>query len=316
MSKQAFEKKLEALQDLGVEDLRKALADKNNFYVGKVARRAASLNATALIEPMLQAFNRFLEGGAEADPQCWAKFDLLESLYELGHRNPSVYRRAFRCIQLENVWGGKEDSATRVRAQAALALIDCELDPIQLLRTLLHGLSDPAKNVRIETIRALTRLGRWEGELLIRQKALSGDPQPEVLGNAFSAVLELEQQGSVQFVIDFLDSDDEATQLEAAASLAQSRHESAFQAISKLWGKILTQDMRRTIVISLGASPLEEARDFLLTILKDGQTEEAIWAVTALATSRHRDDLRQTIQAIIDQRRDRQLAQAFREEFN
>jgi HEAT repeat protein len=316
MSKQAFEKKLEALQSFDSKELRKALADRNNFYVGKAARRAAVLNATELIDPLLEAFDRFFEGGAETDPNCWAKVDLIEALYALGHRDPAVYRKAFRCIQLENVWNGKVDSATLVRAQAALALIDCELDPIQLLRTLLPGLSDKAKNVRIETIRAITRLGRWEGELLIRQKALTGDREPEVLGNAFSAILELDQQGSVQFVIDFLDNEDEAAQLEAAASLAQSRHQEAFQSIFKLWDRILTQDFRRTIVISLGASPLDEARDFLLTILKEGQTDEAIWAATALATSRHREDLRQAVSAVIDQRRDRQLAQAFREEFN
>ena len=315
MSNKAFEKKLEALQGLDAKDLRKALADRNNFYVGKAARRAAQLNAIELIDPLLEAFHRFLDGGAEADPQCWAKVDLLEALYDLGHRDPAVYLKALRCIQLENVWGGKEDSATRVRAQATLALIDCELDPIQLLRAILPGLCDKAKIVRIETIRALARLGRWEGELLLRQKVLTGDREPEVLGTAFSAILELDQQGAVPFVIDFLRSDDEATQLEAAASLAQSRHHEAFAAIAKLWRNILTNDLRRTIIISLGASPLDEAKDFLLTILLEGQTAEAIWAVTALATSRHREDLREPISAIIDQRHDRQLTQAFREEF-
>ncbi len=316
MSKQAFEKKLEALADLGPSELRKALTDKNNYYAGKAAKRAADLNATNLIDDLLEAFDRFLEGGAEADPKCWAKAPIIEALFELGHREPAVYLKAFRCIQLENVWGGKEDSATQVRSLASLALIESNLDPIQLLRTLLHGLTDNSKQVRIETIRALTNLGRWEADLLIRQKALNCDGEPEVIGTAFSAILELDQSGAVAFVIDFLGSDDEVTQLEAAAALAQSRHQEAFLAVMKLWPRNLTRDMRRTITISLGASPLDEAKDALLKILKEDDDEPATWAITALASSRHREDLRQQITEIIDCRSSRHLAQAFREEFS
>lgn len=316
MSKQAFEKKLEALDQLSAKELRKALADKNNFYVGKVARRAAALEATELTDALIAAFERLLEGGAEADPKCWGKTGLLTALYDLGHRDPAIYQRAFRCVQWENVWGGKEDSATELRAQAALALVDCDLDPIQLLRALLPGLSDKASSVRIETIRALARLGRWEAELLIRQKALTGDAHPEVLGEAYSAILDLDQQGAVAFVVEMLDRDDEPTQLEAAASLAQSRHQEAFDAIVGFWDRILTEEMRRTIVIALGGSPLEAAREFLLNLLKQDEIETAIWAVTALGASRHREGLRAMIAEIVDQRRDRRLAQAFREEFD
>lgn len=316
MGKQAFEQKLEALQSFGAKELRKALADKNNFYVGKAAKRAAALNATDLIDPLVEAFHRFLEGGAEADPKCWAKADILVALYDLGYREPALYQSAFRCIQLESVWGGKEDSATLVRSQAVLALVESNLDPIQLLRTLLPGLGDKAKSVRIETIRALTRLGRWEGELLIRQKLLLGDADPEVLGNGFSAILELDQQGAVPFVIEFLGSEDEATQLEAAASLAQSRHQQAFDAVAALWPSILTRDLRRTIIIGLGASPLDDARDLLLNILRNDQQENATCAVTALASGRHRDTLKADIEQIVSSRKDRQLAQAFREEFS
>lgn len=316
MSKQAFEKKLEALADLGTAELRKALTDKNNYYAGKAAKRAASLNATNLINDLLEAFDRFLEGGAEADPKCWAKAPIIEALFELGHREPAIYLKAFRCIQLENVWGGKEDTATQVRSLAAMALIESNLDPIQLLRTLLHGLADTSKQVRLGAINALANLGRWEAELLIRQKALTGDGEPEVIGTALSAILELDQSGAIRFVSDFLKSDDEATQLEAAAALAQSRHQQGFEAVMKLWPGILTRDMRRTITISLGASPLDEARDALLKILQEEDEEPATWAITALAGSRHREDLRNQISQIIDSKNSRQLAQAFREEFS
>jgi hypothetical protein len=84
----------------------------------------------------------------------------------------------------------------------------------------------------------------------------------------------------------------------------------------KLWPRILTRDMRRTITISLGASPLDQAKDALLKILKEDDEEPATWSITALASSRHREDLRQQITEIIDSRSSRYLAQAFREEFS
>lgn len=315
MAKQAFEKKLEALQALGASDLRKALTDQNNFYVGKAARRAASIHATELIEPLVEAFHRF-RSAPDTDPQCWAKLGILLALHDLGHRDPGVYMSASRCVQLENVRGGKEDSAPQLRAQALLALLESTLDPVQLLRTILPGLTDPAKIVRLESIRALGQLGRWEGELLIRQKALAGDAIPEVLGTAYSAILDLDQQGAVEFVAGFLDSEDENAQLEAAASLAQSHHEEAFEVIMKLWRKVLTLEMTRTILISLGTSSLDEARDLLVDIIRRGSIEEAIYAVTALATGRHREEMRDTVSALVAERQDRQLSQAFREEFN
>lgn len=316
MSKHAFEKKLEALSSLGVEALPKALADKNNFYVGKAARRAAQLNAAGLIPNLLDAFDRFFQGGAEADPKCWAKVGIMEALYQLSYQQPALYLKAFNCVQMESTWGGKEDTAAPVRATAALALIDTNLDPIQLLRALLKGLHDTDKQVRIETIRALARLGRWEGELLMRQKALTGDAEPEVLGTIYSAILEMDQTGSIGFVKQFLDSDDEAAQLEAAASLAQSRHFEAFEVAKALWPRVLTRDMRRTVAISMGASPLDAARDFLLNLLRSETGEIAIWALTALASSRHREDLREEITSLVSNRSDRQLAQVFREEYS
>ena len=200
MSKHALEKKLEALSVLGVEVLPKALADKNNFYVGKAAKRAAQLNATSLIPNLLAPFDRFFEGGAEVGPKCWAKLGIMDALFQFNCQEPASYLRAFDCVQMEPVWGGKEDTATPVRAMAALALIDTNLDPTQLLRALVKGLHDADKQVPIETVRALVRLGRWEGELLMRQKVLTGDASPEVLGVLYSAILELDQSGSIGFV--------------------------------------------------------------------------------------------------------------------
>lgn len=288
MSKHAFDAKVEALATLDAAGLKKALGDKNNFYVGKAAKRAAAAGHHELIDAMLAAWQRFYRGGAETDAKCWAKTELILALHTLGYLEPELYLEALTCRQLEAVWGGREDTAGAVRATAALAIIDCQIDRIRLLRALVHPLNDADHTVRIEAIRALVRLGTWEGELLLRQRAISGDNEPEVLGALYSAILELDQADCCAFVARFLDSDDEQTQAEAAAALAQSRHTAAIESVDRFWGRILPRDLRRAVLVSLGVSPLSEARELLLKIESESDAETARWAKEALA-ARHRD---------------------------
>jgi len=65
----------------------------------------------------------------------------------------------------------------------------------------------------------------------------------------------------------------------------------------------------------MGASPLDEARAFLLELLRKEADETAVWALTALASSRHRMELRDEIATLVSDRSDRQLSQVFREEY-
>ena len=68
MSKQAFEKKIEALEALRSAadsaavpvELRKALRDRNNYLVSKAAELVADLKQDDLIPELIAAFDRFM----------------------------------------------------------------------------------------------------------------------------------------------------------------------------------------------------------------------------------------------------------------
>jgi hypothetical protein len=79
-AKRKFEEQLAALDALrplppeaAVEPLRKALANRNNFVVGKAADLIRTLNLSQLTPDLLTAFDRFYEDPVKTDPQCWAK---------------------------------------------------------------------------------------------------------------------------------------------------------------------------------------------------------------------------------------------------
>jgi hypothetical protein len=116
---------------------------------------AAALSLPELIPDLLAAFDRFLVDPVKSDSQCWAKTAMAKALNDLGHREAEVYSRGLVHVQLEAMWGGHADSAATLRGTCALALADCQLDDLTVLRHLTGGLADPEKTVRVDTAIAI-----------------------------------------------------------------------------------------------------------------------------------------------------------------
>lgn len=324
MSKQAFDKKLEALEALrshpdpatAIDQLRKALRDRGNFLVSKATAIAAGLSLSDLIPDLLAAFDRFLLDPVKSDPQCWAKNAIAKALKDLGHRDASVYLRGISHIQLEPTWGGTSDSAATLRGTCALALVDCHLGDLEILTHLSDRLADAQKPVRIDAARAISHLGRAEGALLLRLKLLLGDSEPEVMGECFAAMQSLLPQDSVPFIGRFLKSADEDLRLEAAAALAQSREPKAIEILKNFWQGMISAELRGAFVPLLGGSPLPEAAEFLLSIIADESDKLAASALDALATSRFRAEMRDRTAATIKGKQNPQLTQLFEQKFD
>jgi hypothetical protein len=323
MSKQAFDKKLEAIDALRAEpdspakldQLRKALKDRNNYVVSKAAALTASLTLPDLIPDLLTAFDRFLIDPTKSDPQCWAKNAIAKALKDLGHRGAQVYLRGIVHIQLEPVWGGRADSAGTLRGTCALALVDCQLDDLELLTYLADLLADSETSVRIDAATAISQLARPEGAPLLRLKLLLGDAEPEVIGHCFASLLSLTPQTAVPFIGRFLKSQDDDIRLEAAGALAQSREPEAMEILKNFWQDHMPREMRTALVASLGASPLPEAAEFLLSILENESGELAASAVEALAASRFRAEMRERIAAIVEGKHELTLESLFAQTF-
>jgi HEAT repeat protein len=322
MGKQAFDKKIEALETLRsapasaatADQLRKALRDRNNYLASKAAAIIA-LGLSELIPELIAAFERFLIDPAKTDPQCWGKNAIAKALKDLGHRHPAIYLRGLVHFQPEAVWGGSSDSAATLRGTCALALVDCPMDDLAILTHLTDRLADPAKPVRIDTAVAIAQLGRPEGALLLRLKALVGDREPEVTGQCFVSLLNLDPRESIGFVGGFLKVSDEEVRSEAAGALAQARQPEAIEILKQFWEGPLSPELRRALLLSLGASPLAEAADFLVSVLENASSEMAACALAALAPSRFRTGMRERIAAAVESRGDPNLSRVFEREF-
>jgi HEAT repeat protein len=324
MSKKALEQKLAALETLRADAaspqtfaaLRKALHDPNNYYVSKAAAIAAEFALTDLIPDLLAAFDRFLINPVKSDPQSWAKNAIAKALKDFAYDDASFYVRGIKHIQLEPVWGGSEDTAATLRGACAFALTACSIPRAEAMRHLVDLLAaDTEKTVRMEAALAIARLGGIESVLLLRLKALAGDREPEVIGQCFTGLLDLAPADYVPFVAGFLNVDNDV-RFEAAAALAELPDPGAVTAVTAHFAKSRNQETRRAIVLSLGASRLEPARDFLLTQLADAEIEEAIACVRALAASRFREEVKDRVRSLASNRADPRLTAAVLKEFS
>jgi len=315
-AKKAYEEKLAALETLATPgELRKALADRNNYCVSKAAARVASVGLRDLIPDLVAAFDRFLVNPVKTDPQCWAKSAIAKALKDFDYDDSSFYLRGMKHIQLDPVWSGVADTAATLRGACALALAGCSISRAEALRHLVDLLgADREKTVRVDAARAIGQLGGIESVLLLRLKVLSGDVEPEVIGQCFAGLLDLAPADYVPFVAGFLDAAGDV-RFEAAAALGEMPDPAAAAALIERFGKSRDAEVRRGILLSLGASRLEAARDFLLARLEEGGVEEAIACIRALAASRFRDEVRERVQSIAGDRAEPKLGGEFRKEF-
>lgn len=290
MSKQAFDAKIAALEALretphtAETPLRRSLIQASNYLVSKGASIAGDLLLSALIPDLLAAFDRFLIDAAKTDSQCWAKNAIAKALKDLSHHDAEVYLKGLRHIQMEPVWGGQVDTAATLRGTCALALIDCQLDDLSMLTHLADALADPEKTVRVDAAVALSRCGIPEAAPLLRFKALTGDPDSEVIGQCLYALLQMAPRDSISFAQRFLSHrrpDD--VRAEAASALAQSHEPAAIDALKQMWSTVLSAELRAALLAFLASSPQRAAAEFLCSL----DTKEAR---EALLSSRYRDE--------------------------
>jgi HEAT repeat protein len=292
--KRKFEEQMEAmdrLTELPLEEctppLRKALTNRSNFIVGRAADLIRRRKLTELTPELLDAFNRFFEDPGKSDPQCWAKNAIAKALAEFEHPDAQVYLRGMKHIQLEPSYGGASDSAATLRATCALAVVQCRsLTDAELLRELVDLLADKDKTVRAETIRAIGMVGGAAPSLLLRERAVLGSDEPEVLSACYSGILHLEGVSAIAWVSRFLASGDDAA-AEAALAIAETHSVPGFEALRKCYEKTIDMWFRSVLLSAIALTRQDAATEFLLDLIGSGarQAEAAIEAVLRSAPS-------------------------------
>src|SRR5260370_268977 len=129
MASRKIEEKLDRLSSLRGADrseaiaaLRTALADRANVVVAKAAKIAAELDLHDLTPDLVRAFDHLFEKPVETDPQCWGKNAISIALRDFGYQSSAPFLRGLRHIQMEPVWGGREDTAPVIDSQNPSAL--------------------------------------------------------------------------------------------------------------------------------------------------------------------------------------------------
>ncbi len=132
-----------------------------------------------------------------------------------------------RHVQMEPVWGGSVDTAAELRAICAMGLANTRYPG--KLRAMVDLLVDREWQARAGAVRALAVAGSEAALLLLRFKALSGDPEPEVIADCFTGLLSAEGADAVPFVASFADSKDKEVKDAAILALGASRRADAIE---------------------------------------------------------------------------------------
>ena len=307
MATRKIEEKLDRLTLLRQADrseavaaLRTALADRANVVVAKAAKIAGELELHDLTPDLVHAFDRLFEKPVETDPQCWGKNAIAITLRDFGYQSAAPFLRGLRHIQMEPVWGGREDTAQVLRAACCAALPQCaDLTRDEVLRHLVDAFTDVSDKVRVDAARSIEHMGGVDCALLLRLKARIGDKEAQVTGQVFESLLRLERDGALPFVEEFLDSDDDEICAEAALALGSSRLPEALAILKKACKRARDWNRKQVVLRGLSASRLPEAIEFLLDLLKSGRQGEAAQAVDALALHRDSAEIRKMVEEAI-----------------
>ena len=295
-----------------IERLRRALAHRNNFLVGKAAKLVADAELFALLPDALAAFDRFFVDAAKTDPKCWAKNALAKTLVKLEHRQKDAYLRGLRHHQLEASWGPPVDSAAALRATCAHALVDCPgISDADLLTILLEPLTDQDKTVRMEAARAIAQVGGVSAALILRLRALLGNDEPEVLGAVYSSLLAVEGTQAIPLVATALKEGGDLA-AEAAFALADMRAPEALAALVERLRAGADAWFTAVLLSAIALTRLPEALDFLIGIIAS-DAREAPQAIEAIGRAAPNAEVRARVQQAVEKTGSERLGQAFRQ---
>lgn len=268
--------------------------------------RAAEIVAEwelAPFEPdLIAAFDRFLPDAVRRDPTCAAKIAIAEALNRLESREAELFLRGVRHVQPEPVWGGREDTAARLRAVCALGL--ARSDPPDALLELAALLADSETDARLGAVRAIACAARPGGAPLLWYKARLGDGEPAVRRECFAALLALVPEPALPFVGERARGNDPVEAEAALVALGGSRLPGALPVIVTAWEQADGPILRRTALAAAADLNDDASFAFLLDLLETGSAHDAADALAALARFREDERRNRRIERVLRRRAD------------
>jgi hypothetical protein len=278
----------EATQEPESEAARKAIRQALGSKRSLVAARAANLIRRHRLEgfdaELAAAFARFLVDGAKSDPRCAAKLAIAEALDYGESMDEAPFLLAARCVQLEPVWGGLEDTAAGVRARGVVALARIGWTDLPLVAAEL--LADEASPARQSALEALAHRGERSNAGLVLYKLKLGDEDPLVTLAAMSALLALAPERGLAELRAIVDGDDADRRELACVALGQARGDDALALLTDALERSVRPEERAAVLRGLGLHRSERALDVLAQVIAERGVADARAAIAALGARR------------------------------
>lgn len=289
--------------------LKKLLAGRHSIPAARAADMVAEFELPGLEDDLVHTFQRFMKSPIKNDRGCSAKTAIIKALDALGYYDAEIFLAGLEHVQLEPVYGGrpefgsKDDTAAAMRGRCAAALI--RLRHPDAMRFLVQLLHDPWPECRLGAVAAARYAGNEAAELLLRSKALSGDPDPQVTGDCLAGLMEMAPAESLSFVARFLNSEDEGIAEQAALALGESRLPEAFPVLMEAWKNARFTDNKIAFLLPLALLRTDESLDYLISRVREGSASTARAAVQALAIVRHDPEQAKSVLGAMQARSDR-----------
>lgn len=279
-------------------EIRKALASKSNVVVAKGAKVGEKLNLKELADALAEAFTRIL---GPSDKGCLAATAIAKALagWELG--DEELFLAGAKHVQLEASWGPPVDVAVELRCESVAALV--RMNSRKIWDPLVRLLADEDPNARAAAARALGATGNEKAIPLLQFKILTGDTDVNVMSEAFVSIMTMTR--SIEMVMPFLSSREEALTEAAILALGESRLPDAYRALVEAHRHNFSAD-RRLLLLGIAMTRQHEAVDYLLSVISED-------AIEALAMYRSDSSIRERIRAATEN--SPALAKAFAKHF-
>jgi hypothetical protein len=294
-------------------DLAPFLHHKSNHVVAAAAATAERLEAAGLAQDLVDAFVDLMQNPSKRDPGCKALLAIAKALAAMDQSAARVYFLGIRHVQMEGSFGPPVDAAAELRGVCAQGLARMlHPDALQECVTLL---ADREPAARAGAVRAIADSGASEGVLLLRLKALTGDKSAEVMAECFAAMLRLASAPALEFVAKFLyESPDDVAEA-AAFALGESHSPAAFGQLRTAWEATAEPERKRTLLLAIAMSRLDEAVEFLLARVNQDSERAAADALAALGMYARDETVRARIEAAVAGRASAALRAVFDREF-
>lgn len=294
--------------------LQKVFRGRSSHAVARAASIVGDAHLETLIPALEHAFSYFMEHGSQRDKGCHAKASIAEALYKMAHPNVDLFLEGIRYTQMEPVWGGQTDTASKLRGLCGMALV--RINYADVLNELALSLADAEVPVRIAAAEALGYYGLPDATPLLRLKIALGDNDTEVTAACLTALLRIDAHGSLPFTTTLLHHDDAGLRETAALALGESRLPEAFPLLQDWFHSQVQPASTRVALLALALLRTEDSLTFLLGLIAEAPSHTAKATLEVLGTYQHDTQLRIRIQRTVDARQDANVARCFNKVFS